>query len=348
MAQKQDDTVPGLALDDKLAAKLDGLDDQLNPIKEDLEEHGSEDEEEAGEEKPAKDEKAEEDSKDDDSEQDGKESEEDGAESEEDSDSKDEGSDSDDEGYTIDEGDEEEEEQPKTSTEEDKGSQQLTAEQKYILDNLQPITVRGTVGTETEVKEYKVYSPEYLPQGFKFVDDREMSAANKAFASLEAKAQSLQNDWRNQETQKATAEFNKREQNADRQDIANLQRAGELPRFKAAPDSPDFEKDPGVQLVQEIIDFKEGQNKKYMEEYNAGRPYKHIGFEEAFRLFQRQNPTKGNPAQAKEDTERTKIAKRTSKTSGTSTKPERQKAAVHTGMSSMDLDNLIESKTAGW
>jgi hypothetical protein len=127
-----------------------------------------------------------------------------------------------------------------------------------------------------------------------------------------------------------------------------LQRDGKIPKFKAEPNSADFEKDPGVQLVQEVLDFKEAQNAKYLEQYNAGRSWKRIGFDEAFRMYQRENPTKSNPRQTKEDSERTNMAKRTSKTNGTSTKEPVTKARAHSGMNSFDLENLIESKTADW
>lgn len=345
----QDDEVPGFVSDPKLEAKLDGLDEHLNPIKdEELHEDdkpkgtekSSEAEKDEGSEEAGKSEKAGESTSADDE----KSEEEDGA-------GKTDKGDESDEGYTIDEGEDEQEEVGKEEprkTEGDDASSKLTPEAKYIIDNLEPITVRGTIGSETEIKEYKVYSPEYLPQGFKFVDDREMSAANKGFASLEQRALQLQSDFRGQETQKAAAEFKQREDAADRQDIATLQKAGELPRFKVKPDSANFEKDPGVVLVQEVLDFKEEMNAKYMEQYNAGRPYKHIGFEEAWRMFQRNNPTKSNPDQQREDKDRSDIAKRTSKSNGSSTKEEHPKAGVHSGMTSMDLDNLIESKTSAW
>lgn len=327
---KDDDVVPGLVLEPSLEAKLDNLDDNLNPISEDLKE----------DEKPE--DKSEEDTPE--VEEEEPEDKEDEPEQPEESDKK---TGTEEDGYTIDEG-EEEVEKPTDTPQEDAALGDLNPEQKYIIDNLQPITVRGTIGTSEDVKEYKVYSPEYLPQGFKFVDDREMSAASKSFSMLEQRATQLQSDYRGQETQKAATDFKQREDAADRQDIATLQRAGEIPRFKAERDSADFDKDPGVQLAQEVIDFKEAQNAKYLEEYNAGRPYKHIGFEEAFRIYQRQNPTKSNPAQEKEDKERKDIANRTSKTNGTTSKGERPTAQVHSGMTAMDLENLIELKTAGW
>lgn len=345
MAGQDDSVVPGLQLDPKLAAKLDGLDDHLQPIEKDLHEDagkgkGSEEPKEDPKEEEPVEEPGEEEEPKSDGEEPGGEGEAEPA------------GDGDDDGYTIDEGDEEPAEDPAVPKQpEDKGepdTRQLNPEQKYILDNLQPIKVRGYVGDSDKIEEFDVYAPEYLPQGFKFVDEREMQIASRAFGQLENRAVQLQQDWRTQETQKSTQEFKQREDTADRQDIATLQRDGKIPKFKAVPNSAEFERDPGVQLVQEVLDFKEAQNQKYMEEYNAGRPYKHIGFEEAFRMFQRDNPTKSNPAQTREDKARTDMAKRTSKTNGSSTKEATSKARAHSGMSSFDLDNLIESKTADW
>lgn len=309
-----------------LEEKLDNLDDDLNPINEEVREDDAKGNRDGA-------------NRDKEVEQSGSTGDESSDEStEENKDS------TDDEGYTIDEGNEEPDEVVSNSTKETK-TENLTPENKYILDNISPITVRGVVG-DGEVKEYQVLSPEALPSGFKYVDDREASSANKSFNLLEQKALQLQADYRGQQTNKATQEFKEREDRADRQDIATLQKEGKIPRFKAQPSSADFDKDPGVQFVQEVIDFKEAQNQKYMDEYNAGRPYKHIGFDEAFRMYQRDNPT--NPAQAKEDSERLNMARRTSKTNGTSTKPDLTKSRAHTGMTGMDLDTLIESKTAGW
>lgn len=346
MAGQDDKPIPGLQLDEKLAAKLDSLDDHLEPIEKDLhEDAGKSKSKEEPKEDPEKEEPVEEPGEEEEPEAgDGEEPGEGEAEPAGDGD--------DDEGYTIDEGDEEVAEDPKVpESPKDQGepdTRQLNPEQKYILDNIQPIKVRGYVGDSDKIEEFDVYAPEYLPQGFKFVDEREMQIASRAFSQLEQRAVQLQNDWRTQETQKQTEDFKRREDTADRQDIATLQRDGKIPRFKADPNSAAFEKDPGVQLVQEVLDFKEAQNKKYMDEYNAGRPYKHIGFDEAFRMYQRDNPTKSNPRQTKEDQERTSMAKRTSKSNGSSTQPDRPKARAHSGMSTFDLDNLIESKTADW
>lgn len=329
-----ENSVPGFTADPALEAKLNSLDDQLQPIEKDLKDESPDeaikDEEVTQEAESVKD--------DTDSEE----------QVEDTSDTKDESGEEENEGYTIDgeEDTEPDEEVPTTSTEEAKSSTNLTAEQQYILDNLQAITVRGTVGADGKVQEFTVLSPEQLPNGFKYVDERESSIANKNFALLESKALTLQSDFRTQETTKAAQEFKAREDAADISDIAELQKAGDLPKFKLQRNDPKFETDPGVQLVQEVLDFKETQNQKYMDEYNAGRPYKHIGFQEAYAMYKRSNPDTTKAAQKAEDAERKAVAQRTSGTKGASTKTGQTK--VHSGMMSRDLDALIESRTQGW
>lgn len=327
-----DDNIPSSTGDPGLDAKLDTLDDNLQPLKD---KDDLKTDEQAKPEKESKEtEEVEEPNKEDESETESKDT--------EDSESTEEVSD--DEGYAIDDGDEEKSEDTKdTPTDASPEPSQLSAEQRYILDGLVPITVKGTVGSDDKVQEFKVLSPEYLPQGFKYVDDRESATANKAFGMLESKAAERQNEFRNQETTKSAKEFEAAEKASDRADIGRLQREGDLPKFKLEPDDPKFDSDPAAVQVQEILDFKDKKNAEYLEQANAGRPYKHIGFEEAFLMFKRENPK--DPAQDKEDQERVDLAKRTGATQGTDSLP---KARIHSGMGSMDLDQLIEERTQGW
>lgn len=303
-----------------LDAKLDSLDDHLEPIGDKVEDDPKDNPDEKPEEpKEKKEEKSEE-------KEDGKNSEEEPVTD-----------DKKDEGYTIDEDEEPESDEEPAPIE--KKAADLTPEQQYILDNLTPIKVRGEVNGK--VQTFDVLTPEQLPSGFKFADDREAAQATKGFAQLESKAEKLQSDFRTQETEKAAKEFKEREDAGDKSDIGKLQRDGELPKFKAQPSDPGFEKDPAAMLIQDVLDYKDKRNQQYMEEYNAGRPYKHIGFEEAYYMYKRENPPE-DKAQAKEDAERKGFAERTGNNRSTSSNVP-NKPRVHSGMSSRDLDNLIEN-----
>ena len=125
---------------------------------------------------------------------------------------------------------------------------------------------------------------------------------------LDQRANELQNEYRAQETNKSVQAFKELEDNSDRADINELQKEGELPKFKTAPNDPKFESDPATVEIQAILDFKEAMNNRYMEEYNAGRPYRHIGFMEAYAMYRRQNP-KVDPKVQAEDNERKGIAR---------------------------------------
>lgn len=327
-----DAAVPGFTASPELEAKLNALDDHLEPIKEELQEKD--------ESKDVKEETSEENETVEETEEgeEGSESKEAESDNEESSDEKAD----EDEGYTIDDGDDSEDDEvvvSESKTEvETVNRADLTPEQNYILNNLAPLTVKGRIG-EGELQEFTVYAPEQLPVGFNYEDQREMSIANKTFALMEQKAIELQNEFRTQETQKSAQQFKELEDNADRADINKLQLEGELPKFKTAPDSKDFEKDPATVEIQSILDYKEELNKRYLDEYNAGRPYKHVGFEEAYYMYRRQNP-KVDPKVQAEDNAREGIARRTSNTKGRAID---NKPRVSRGMSSRDLDLYLEN-----
>lgn len=264
------------------------------------------------------------------------------------------GSDTDDEGYTIDgdddgSGDTDEGSAPSNSTgkspEGDKRNTQLSPEQQYILDNIQPIKVEGVVGDSDKVKTYDVFTPEQLPAGFKFLDDRSREIASKQFGMLESRARELQTDYRQQESKKAADAFKAAEDAADRSEIGDLQREGVLPKFKVDVDSPEFDKDPAAELIQAVLDFKEEQNAKYLQAANSGKRYKHIGFEEAYYMYVRKNPdavTKKSPEQAKEDSARKDHARRTKQAAGAPAKGKAAEPSIfHNSRDMMNyLDNL--------
>ena len=233
-----------------------------------------------------------------------------------------------------------------------------STEDQYVIDGIKDwaITVQGTVGDSADVKAYKVLSPTQLPAGFKYLDDSQHDQAFQAYNRIEQEAGRLHTQYTQTQAQKTNDDFTKREELGDRRDLAGLQKKGDIALFRKNPDIPAGFKgslrdivnlladnnDEGAVIAKEVLDFKDKRNEQYMTEYNAGRPWKHIGFEEAFLMYQKQNPTKSNPAKVKEDKERKAYAKRTGSTrSGTTSKV--TKPEVHSGATSRDLDAYIES-----
>lgn len=248
----------------------------------------------------------------------------------------------DDEGYSIDEieSDDSDDDKP-APVETPKPTDTLSAEQKYIVDNLAPIKLRGVVGDSEDVKEYTVYDPSQLPPGFRYLDDRDRDMAGKAFGAMEQRALQLQNDFRGQEGKKAQQAYKEQEEKADWSDIAALQKQGELPKFKLKPDDPKFDEDPTSVLIDKVLDFKDELNNKYLEDYNNGKPYRHVGFEDAYAKYLKQNPpVKKTAEEVKEDKDRKDLAKRTRGTNGTGAKGGEKPVVLG---SKRDIDNYIES-----
>jgi hypothetical protein len=246
-------------------------------------------------------------------------------------------------GFTADEAAEvEEAETPTQAPPTDAAGVQLsTAEQKYVVDNIgEPLVIHGMRG-DKEV-ELKVFDPTQIPRDFTFGSQADLLAAQQGFQRLENKAQQLLGNFRNEQSQTQAADFEKRENEGIRQDVAELQKDGDFPKFKIQPGQKGFDDDPAAQQMAEVLDIMTKTNEQYMKEYQQGRPYKHIGFKEAFDTFQKVNAGKQKQtAQKEEDTERKEIAKKVGNGRGLSSSNV-VKPTVKSGTTTRDLLNRIE------
>ena len=213
---------------------------------------------------------------------------------------------------------------------------QLNTEQQYIYENLPTLSVLGKDG-----KHYDVKVPNELPQDFEFANARDAANFNAAVASQELKANRLQDQFRGDAAQKSSQEFATREDRAITDDIASLQKSGELGKFKKQPTDADFDTDPTAKQVTEIVDFMQKKNADYLKRQQAGQAYRHIGFEEAFYLYRRENPEKARSvAQKAEDTQRKEVSKNVS-SKGTSAKDAKH-TPMRSGMQTRDLYAMID------
>lgn len=182
------------------------------------------------------------------------------------------------EGYTANEAKpEESEEKEETQT------PSLNSEMKYIVDNLPEVTARIIVDgkpTDVSVKSYT-----QLPQDVEFASKRDELAFLNAMTNQENRARELQQEFKSKEQQKESNEFEQRENAAIRDDITELQNAGKLPKFKVDANSPGFNDDPGTKEVQKVLDFMNKKNEEYLNRYNNGYAYRHIGFAEAYDMM---------------------------------------------------------------
>jgi hypothetical protein len=198
------------------------------------------------------------------------------------------------------------------------GIQLSPAESKYIADNIgEPIVLRGIRGEGENAKEVeiKAYSPNDIPADFKFANDQQMLAANNGFMNLEQKANQLLGNFRQTQGQQAAQEFEQRENEGIRADVADLQKDGLFPKFTVKPGTAGFDDSPEAKQMAEVLNVMTERNETYLKQYNQGRPYKHIGFAEAFELWRAKNPAsqaaaKADEDQKAEDAERRRTAER--------------------------------------
>lgn len=194
------------------------------------------------------------------------------------------------------------------------GVQLSPAEQKYIVDNIgEALVIKGVRGEGDQAKEVelKVFSPHEIPADFKFANDAQMMAAQTGFQRLETRAQSLLGNFRNQQTQSEQADFEHRENEGIRLDVADLQKEGLFPKFKIQPGAEGFDNSAEAKQMAEVLNIMTSKNEQYFKEYQQGRPYRHIGFREAFADWQgKQNVKKVDDAQKQEDADRKELAPR--------------------------------------
>lgn len=239
-----------------------------------------------------------------------------------------------DDGYVID--DEPEEPEKKEEVEPAKPAS-LNTEQQYIYDNLPTLTVSGKDG-----KVYNIKVPNELPADFEFASSREQSNFFAAVASQELKANTLQQQFQGDATAKSAEEFATKEDRATTEDIASLQKSGELSKFKKQPSDPDFDTDPTAMQVQAVINFMNEKNEAYLKRSQAGQAYRHIGFEEAFYAYKRANPEKArSTAQQDEDTQRKAISRNVS-SKGTAASAAKSQG-VRSGTQTRDIYAMIDN-----
>ena len=148
-----------------------------------------------------------------------------------------------------------------------------SAEEKFIYNSLDYITVKGKDGEELSIK-----LPTQLPDDFEFANKKAEAQFYSAMSAQSAKAEKLMNKITSDREQTTKAEQEKAELDAIIADVDRLQDDGIVPKIKAKPGTKEFNDDPSVQLVNKILDFRDEYNRKHKGEnissYTAGLIYK--------------------------------------------------------------------------
>lgn len=227
------------------------------------------------------------------------------------------------------------------------GIQLSPDEQKFIADNIgEPIVIRGLRG-DKEV-EIKAYSPADIPADFKFANDQQLAAASTGFQNLERKANELLGSFRQNQSTAAAREFEERENEGIRADVADLQKEGRFPKFTVRPGDDGFDDSPEAKQMAEVLDIMTKKNQSYLKQYEQGRPYKHIGFAEAFEEWEKQSGNRAAAAKAeedqkKEDEERHNKGAQRSEANRSTSPYNIQKPTVKAGTTTRDILNRIDN-----
>lgn len=220
--------------------------------------------------------------------------------------------------------------------------QNVDPELKYIADNLPDITVR--ILQDGKPVSVSVKSWTQLPENVEFASPRDQLQFMNAMVAQENRAQQLQGKYRQDQETQLQSDFEARENAAIRSDITKLQNEGNLPKFKVGPDDSGFADDPNTKEVQTVLDFMNKKNQEYLEGYNNGRAYKHIGFEEAYYMMPETRQKEAQKlAQKQEDDARAKNANKLGNSSGG--QPPQKTQGVRRGMS---LDEIVDRVEREW
>lgn len=248
---------------------------------------------------------------------------------------------SEDKGYTAEDVDDSEDVDELPAKETPINTDGMSPEQKYIVDNLPYIVARVKQGDT--VKEVQVKSWTQLPDNLEFASKRDEMAFINALHAQENRALALQAKFQQDQQVQQSKQFEQQEDAMIRSDVAELQRDGDLPKFKYKMSDANFDKDPATKQVQDIMDFMEERNKQYLAEYQQGRPFRHIGFREAFYEYQRKHPVK-TAAEDREDTERKNVARNINNTNRGMPTRELRKSTIRSGTTTQDLLNRIDAE----
>lgn len=210
------------------------------------------------------------------------------------------------EGYFADEVEEEpDEEVPQQVKDEWKN---LSPLQQYLAENIQPLTISGTLnGKPTSLQ---VYAVENIPSDFEFDSRGSERQALVNLDRMERKAERLEDQFNQQQQQREAENFSEQENRDIRTDIADLQRAGELPLFTPGED---VDSDPKAETARKVLDFYNKENQeRFQNSQRSGRLYNRISYKDAYYLWKAQNP-EVNEEQKAEDSERKEITRRAAK-----------------------------------
>lgn len=170
----------------------------------------------------------------------------------------------------------------------------LPEENKLIYNSLPYLTAEGKKGA------IQVKTPNQLPDGFEFKDQKAMMQFQNDLQAQEMKATQMSQALANRAEREQRAQAERAEAQAVVSEIDKLQKSGELPSPKSKYGSADFDNDPAVLLTNKVLEYRAAR----------ARGGTNLSVRDSLLLYKAEHPEEFVKKEAKGDIERKNIAKK--------------------------------------
>ena len=207
---------------------------------------------------------------------------------------------------------------------------ELPEENKVIYNALPYLVAEGKKGV------VQVKTPDQLPDGFEFKDQKAMMKFQNDLQAQENRATQFKQaiEARAEREQRASAD--RAEAQKVISEIDGLQKSGELPSPKAKYGSKEFDNDPAVTLINKVLNYRAAR----------AQGGTNLSVRDSLMLYKAEHPEEFVKKEAKGDVERSRIAKRVagnskSTSSAVNGDDENRPRYYKTGMSTEDVLDAV-------
>lgn len=206
---------------------------------------------------------------------------------------------------------------------------------KVIYARLPYITAHGKDG------DVKIKTPEQLPDDFEFANDKARAQYTNDIQAQENMAQQMANYIQGQTRQQQASVQQREQARAIIAEVNELQKTGDLPTPKAQPNTPEFDTDPAVKIINNVLNYQAQRAQQGVR----------LSVRDAYLLCRAEHPDifKKPETKAKGDDERKAIAKKVSGNNKSTNKSAAEETAgnkrkyYRPGMSTQDvLDRALQ------
>lgn len=200
---------------------------------------------------------------------------------------------------------------------------------KVIYSRLPYITAHGKDG------DVKIKTPEQLPDDFEFANDKARSQFINDIQAQENTAQQMANAIQGQARQQQESTQRQAQARQIISEVSELQKTGDLPTPKAQPNTPEFDNDPAVKVINKVLNYQMARARQGVR----------LSVRDAYLLCRAEHPDdfKQPETKAKGDEERKQIAKKVAGNNKSTNKSASEESAgnkrkyYRPGMSTQDV-----------